>query len=239
MFGSAITLLLIVATPASPAESLNARAVAERVASLVEEGRVDEALVVIEEAASTSSDPRFLYMRAALEEQLGRCGVASALYREFWVKTSELEDRRVAEAGLRRCGETPPVESAPPAKPEPPSPREPMDPPQPPAPVDGGVRWTRDPLGLSLVGLGGAGALASGSMGLVSLVQARNSERADALSEYRARRAAVQRLQVAAGVCAGVSAALLIAGSIRLIVVSRRRGRAQPTRRASGVSFFF
>lgn len=240
MFGSATVLVLVLAGPPSPAGPSDARAVAERVAALVEDGRVGEALAVIEEAASTSADPRFLYMRAALEEQLGRCGVASALYREFWTKASEAEDRLVAEAGLRRCGETPPLETppAPAPEPAPPSALQPPNPAPPPS-VDERRRWTHDPVGLSLVAGAGAGALASGALALAALAEARDSQRADVQSEYRARRASTQRLEDAAVVTAGISAALLVAGTVRLIVVSRRSGRGKLARRAPGFSFFF
>ncbi|MEM7154385.1 MAG: hypothetical protein AAF799_16180 [Myxococcota bacterium] len=99
---------------------------------------------------------------------------------------------------------------------------EPADEPEPAAEDDlrdGPVRWYRDPLGDTLVGVGAAAAAAGGSLLVVAQLQQNGATTYGGLED---RVDGIGRMRIAGGATLGVGGALLIGGIVRWAVVSRR-----------------
>lgn len=210
-------------TPIEPSVDHSARAVAQDVADLVARGELDAALSRIEEANAANPDVRYLYMRASLEEQSGRCSVAVPLYQEFLAASEDPDDRAGALAGLERCGAEAPPESAPTQQPEAgptPAPNTSAS-----GPNERVRPWTRDPVGLTLGGVGWV-AIATGAGFWIRAGQdANEAERATRSSDYN-RKVAHARTRERVGITlVAVGGVLLTAGIIRLSILAARGSR--------------
>lgn len=174
-------------------------------------------------------DPRaeILFAWAQAERLYGRCSRASKLYRRFLGSKPSAQQAEAARQGLDRCeGQAdtapddpedvvPEPEAAPAPEPEPvPEDTQPEAPP--PAPkrrVDG--------LGIGLLAggvvVGGAGV---GVLGAAA-GKASDVEDATAYDDFADGVGRVRTLRIAGGVLAGVGAALIVAGVVRLVVRAR------------------
>lgn len=221
---SLLKLWLWVALLAPPPDE--AREVASRVAELVEAGKLDAALRVIEEANARAPDPRYIYMRASLEEQLGHCNAAIALYRAF-LRSEDLEPADVdgARRGLERCGATPePVEEAAPSVPAPrpvsrtvpESPRVELPPPV-----------SRDPWSLALATSGPVLAVVGAGLWGAAALDVRAARNADRQSAFQDLSRRSERLEIAGATLVSVGTVLIISGIARIVSVTRRRRLAR------------
>jgi len=224
---------LALAAPETPPDP---RQVAKEVSALLEQGKVNEALATIEAASAADPDPRYLFMRAALEEQLGRCSVAVPLYREFRARADDPMDQAEAVAGLERCGAEPdPPPEPEPAEPPPPVPSTP--PPPKPRPVE---PWQRDATGWVLLGSGAAVTVAGGVVLALGNAAARDTRSVSLQSEHRADSVRAKQLQPTGIALIAVGSAIWIGGAIRMAVVDRRnRAQVAHSRRFDGFSIFF
>lgn len=90
-------------------------------------------------------------------------------------------------------------------------------PPPPPRP------WYRDPVGGALVGVGGAGLLAGGSLLVAAAVL--DPTKASDYGTFDERRALQPKLLIAGGITAGVGVAIAAAGGVRWALVARKNER--------------
>ncbi|MCR9162532.1 MAG: hypothetical protein ACE37F_19155 [Nannocystaceae bacterium] len=216
------------------------RSVAREVAALLEEGKINEAFAAIEAANAAAPDARYLFMRAALEEQLGRCSVAVPLYREFHAISDDENDRAEAQAGLERCGADP----QPPSEPDTTKPDEPPPPVVEPRPVEAPEpeprRWQRDRLGWALLGSGTAVTIGGGVVFGLGASAARDTRAATLQSAHADSTQRATRMQPAGIALVAVGAAIWVGGAVRMAVVSRRNPpRSAHLRPSEGFSIFF
>ena len=203
------------------------RQVATDVAALLDAGNVEEARARIDAAYAANPDPRFGFMRAALEEHVGRCEEAIPMYRAFLETADDPLDKREAEDGLARCGapitEEEPVEPPPPVVEPPAAEPSPLPAAPPPKP------WVRDGLGWGLSA--GGVALAAGGGVLVALADAsaRAANDADLQSDYARERDRVRPRRIAGAALISAGAALFVGGVARFIVVKRRNSGSSAT----------
>lgn len=242
-----IASLLIACLGAAPAPTApdsapaTPREVARAVAALLEAGKINEAFAYIDAANEADPDPRYLFMRASLEEQLGRCSVAIPLYREFYAQAEAPMDRDEAQAGLARCDAEPlpepdprPASGPPPALKAAPSPQ--PAPPTPPPPAS----WQRDPWGWTLLGTGFAVTATGGTLLALGRSAARETGQVALQTQHAdaARRAG--RLQPAGIGLVATGSALWVVGVVRMVVVDRRdRASRGVSGRIDGFSIFF
>lgn len=234
-------IVSLLATALLIAPAPDPRQVADEVASLLEAGKVNEALAAIEAANAAAPDPRYLFMRAALEEQLGRCSVAVPLYREFYAESDDALDRAEAQSGLERCGADPEPEpvSEPESEPvsEPPAPR--VEPPEQATPTPP-PRWQRDPWGWSLLGSGAAVAVAGGVVFSLGNAAADDTRAATLQSDHHTASARAQRLQPVGIALIAAGSALWVGGVLRMMVgQGRRPGRNGQMATFRGTTIFF
>lgn len=216
-----LSLLLTTALALEPAT--DPRSVAQDVAALLDQGDTQGARARIESATAANPDPRFVYMRAALEEHIGRCDRAVPLYRSFLDKAEDPLDREEAEGGLERCGAEVPAQEPSPAPPPEPT----VHPPESQS-VDRSSRptkqsWQRDALGWTLVGVGAAGGLGGGALLILADAAARTANDSAQQSAYQDSQRQVRPRRVAGAVVLTAGSALLVGGIIRFVVVKRRK----------------
>ncbi len=228
-----LVLALALAPSTAPSSDADPRSVAKDVAAKLEAGDEAGARSRIEDAYAANPDPRFIYMKAALEERVGHCAEAIPLYQAFLTEAEDPADRVEAEAGLQRCGA--------PVEPEPTPPPEPAAPPPvveriPPEPTPQQPRWTRDALGWSLTGLGLASSVAGGVLLALADRSARAANTATQQSLYDAERARVGPLRLGGAVALSAGGALIVGGIVRFIVV-HRRGSTRLSDRAAVLYF--
>lgn len=178
-------------------------------------------------------DPRadILFAWAQAERLYGRCSQASKLYRRFLASKPRPPEQQTeaARQGAERCKDQPdtapadPEDVAPDAAPEPepaPAPEpvpEDTPPPPPKRKVDGlGVGLLAGGVVVGGVGVGLLGA-AAGKAGDV--------EAAAMYDEYADGAGRVRTLRIAGGALAGVGAALIVAGVVRLVVKRKQTNR--------------
>ena len=243
MTGLLLAAAFALAAPASPPDP---RQVAKEVSALLEQGNVNEALATIEAASAADPDPRYLFMRAALEEQLGRCSVAVPLYREFRARTDDPMDEAEAVAGLERCGAEPELATKPQAT-EPTETTEPAQPPRPTPPSTPATPlpapsppWQRDATGWTLLGSGAAVTVVGGVMLGLGNAAARATRSVSSQSEHRALSVRAKQLQPTGIAMIAVGSALWLGGAIRMALVDRgHRAQSAQSRRFEGLSIFF
>ncbi len=215
-------LRLILTTMLAIEPATDPRSVARDVATLLDQGDADGARARIESATAANPDPRFVYMRAALEEHVGRCDRAIPLYQRFLEAAADPLDRAEAEGGLERCGAPTPVPDPTPAPPPEPAVRpsapQPADLPSP----DASTPWQRDALGWTLVGIGAAGGVAGGVVLGLADAAARSANDSAQQSAYENSRRQVRPRRVGGAVALSAGTALLVGGIVRFVVVKRR-----------------
>lgn len=213
-------LRLLLATVLAIEPATDPRAVAQDVAALLDQGDADGARARIASATAANPDPRFVYMRAALEEHVGRCDRAIPLYRAFLEDAEDALDREEAEGGLARCGAPKPGPEPTPTPTTRPTPPPLADLPSPPARAP----WQRDALGWTLVGLGTAGSVTGGVLLGLADVAARRANDSTQQSAYQDSRSQVRPRRVAGAIVLSAGSALLVGGIVRFVVVHRRGG---------------
>lgn len=227
----ALTLLVLcggaLTSPSSdaPPPPAQVRAVAGDVASLVQQGRFDEAIDVLDRAESSGSSSVYVYMRAVVEERRGDCDRAVKLYREYLSLDVPPQDAAEAERGLERCG-------APTAAPEP----EPEPEAATVAPVDEGPparaddrprRWYADPAGGVVTITGVAGIGVGAALLVQGQAQQHEARSTSSLETFENAKRSAQRFHAAGIATTAVGAALLVGGVIRYVVVARRPERVR------------
>ncbi len=216
--------------PTVPADP---RVLAQEVVTLVEAGQLDEALELIEIASRESPDPVYMFMRASLEEQLGRCDSAVALYREFLRAPGINErDQEEALAGLDRCGAEAPKEPVEP-EPAPPPPvlvTEP-DPPEDDPPVPQTQRRV-DPWGVAFTSVGLAVAATGAGLWGQALADTRGARDTSDRDRYVELSSRAERFERTGVALVSVGAAIAVGGIVRLVVVRARSRRTPPARTA-------
>lgn len=245
-----IALFLIVCLGASPApassepapagpEASSPREVAREVSELLEAGKVNEAFARIDAANEVDPDPRYLFMRASLEEQLGRCSVAVPLYREFYLQAEVPMDREEARAGLTRCDADPPAEPGPTPAPVP-KPKIATVPSPEPVPRPPSKTWQRDPWGWALLGSGAAVTAAGGTLLALGRSAARETRTVELQTGHADARRRSARLQPAGIALIATGSALWVAGVVRMAVADRRhRASDRLSGGLDGFSIFF
>jgi tetratricopeptide (TPR) repeat protein len=195
-------------------------------------GNFAEAAAAFAEAHGRDPRPDYLYRWAQAERRAGNCPAAVQLYRRYLQNDLPMENAEAAEKNLARCGY---AEAPPPATPldesdvgasAVPSPVDHQHPRRP---------WYADPLGTSLVAVGGAGVIVGVGLGIASARETRSAREATVEEQYIRRAERSDSLRIAAIVTAAVGGALLVGGVVRWAVLARR-GRA-PTKNALVVRF--
>ncbi|MBX7082422.1 MAG: hypothetical protein K1X88_24665 [Nannocystaceae bacterium] len=218
MLASTFALAVAIA-PASPskatAPSRPAAEAAEAALRHYEAGELDEARAAIERAYMIEPWPEFLYARAQIERADDRCGTAREFYRLYLDAEPPQAGATAAREGIAACeGRDDPADAPAPA----------------PTPARGRkVDPRHDPIGLSLVGLGGAAAVVGVSLLGAMAHERRAALRAQQHDSFGAHYDRARRLSVGAVALVSIGAALLLAGTVRLATVGRdakRRRRA-------------
>jgi hypothetical protein len=219
-------------TLSSPPEE-SVRDTADRAGALVEEGRHDEAMAVIDQAAEEVDHPVFVFMRGVIEQDRANCEAAIAHFEAFValdvpaVDAADAARRR--DACRARLG-TPSDEEVvatpvPAPRPEPPvaSPSDLARRSEPDrSPV---VRAPSlvDPAGITLL-VGGALSLGVGA-GLLAKARAdeRSARRADNVWDYDRLASRAESVTPWGIATASVGGALILAGVVRYAVIGARR----------------
>jgi tetratricopeptide (TPR) repeat protein len=208
-------LALMLAAPQDGAAEFVARGQAH-----YDAGDFADAAAEFAEAYSRDPRPDYLYRWAQAERRAGNCPAAAQLYRRYLENDLPPENVDAAEKNLARCGyaETPP----------PPTPLDESDagatfvPPAsdvepPPRP------WWTDPLGASLVAVGGVGVVVGVGLGIGSARETRLAREATVEEDYIRHADRGESMRVAAIVTAAVGTALLVGGVVRWAVLARTR----------------
>ncbi|HET6582616.1 MAG TPA: hypothetical protein VFG69_04200 [Nannocystaceae bacterium] len=199
------------------------------------EGRWDEASAAFAAAYDDTGDPTFLYTRAQAERRAGRCETAVDLYTKFLATSPPEEAARAAGQYRDECRALLPPEPEPtPAVTSPTVTPDTMPADEPAKPATPPRKWSRDPAGGALVGVGAA-ALVTGAV-LVGLAY-RDVDRAPGAGDdrrYGDRVDRAHRLEIAGGTVLAVGSALVVGGIVRWLVVRSRS--AGSTRRAPGLA---
>jgi hypothetical protein len=202
----AAALTLSPAPPSGP-RSRPAAAEAEAALSHYEAGRLAEARAAIARAYMIEPWPDYLYARAQIERADGKCVAAREFYGLYLEANPPERGAELARAGILAC----PVPV--------PAPR--------PVPDTTPVKsWRKDPLGLTLAGLGGT-AIVVGAGLYVGLARHRSdAQRATDHGEFARNYGRSRGFGIAAAAVMSVGATLALAGVIRLAIV-KRHGRAR------------
>ncbi len=182
-----------------------------------------EASVAYATAYKADPNPNYLYGWAQAERRAGNCAHAVDLYREYVSLDVSEEAREVAAKNVRRCGgdiepQTPTTETT-----RPPPPTLVTDPQTDPSPPtdDPERSWRSDPLGLALVSGGGALGVASLVLAVDSAQQRRLADDADIEAQYARKLNRANKTRTAGIVCGSLAGVALVAGVVRLVLVSR------------------
>lgn len=186
----------------------------------------DEAVEALMEAYAADPDPAYLYARAQAERMRGRCSVAVALYRRF-LETGPTELQRVdTERHIRLCEEILFTEGAE-AEPEPETSVAPAPSPSPverSRPVDEPRPWSRDPLGWSLVSVGGGATVAGAVVWGLGQRDLRRAPMSSTEGDYEQGSSTGRQRMVIGASVAGVGLALAVGGIVRLALLARASG---------------
>jgi tetratricopeptide (TPR) repeat protein len=214
---------------------------AEKAAVSAEElwrdGHYDEASALLRKAYELDPRPEYLYARASVEKDAGRCETTVELFEAFLATGPPEQDAAAARTAMKPCqdqlevaaAERPPEEAEPEEEDVPPPPV--SGEPEPATPSDRPPR--KDVLAGVLVGVGSGAALAGIGTLVAGIVIHRNAEdamTADAFVDER------ERGRLLTGIGIGVAAtgvAIAIAGAIRYGVLARKH-RAGTTARERG-----
>jgi hypothetical protein len=198
-------------------------------ATLFRVGRYREAAAAFAREYETNPDPALLFGRAAAFKRSGDCLSALDAFEAFIAVGPPAPDVEEAERQIEECeaiveatarAANERTQKAPPAASLDPETSPPRD--RAPAPA----RWSRDPIGGTLVGTGAAVLLAgAGLYGAAFGVAGRAQP--DAQSEHESRRRQVRSLAGTGIPMMAVGAALLVGGIARWTVLARREKRAR------------
>ncbi len=215
----AVAIALAPASPGPAAPDAPSRPAAEAAEAALrhyEAGELEEARAAIERAYMIEPWPEFLYARAQIERAADRCDTAREFYRLYLDAEPPEAGAAAARDGIAACeGRSDPEDGR--APPPTPTRRRAVDP-------------RHDPIGLSLVSLGGAGAVVGVSLYGAMAHERRVALRAQQHDAFGAHYDRARRLSVAAVALVSIGAALLLAGTVRLATLGRD---ARRTRRAT------
>jgi tetratricopeptide (TPR) repeat protein len=219
-------LALFIATAAPSAEAANDPRqdnIHYREAQIAfDEGRWEDALAALERAYGLDPRPEYLFMQAQVLRTHERCPEAIERYREFIATAPPREDVLSAQAGLQLCGVPQADTAAPVARaPDAPSPRPSPAPDEPPRkrgpdPIAHALIWP----GLAIAGVG-TGLLVGAHTRLA------RARREDTEPEFERISRATPAMGKAGIALLSIGGAVLIAGLVRQIVVSRRAKNAR------------
>jgi tetratricopeptide (TPR) repeat protein len=198
-------------------------------------GNFAEAAAAFAEAHARDPSPDYLYRWAQAERRAGNCPAAVQLYRRYLDNELPPENVEAAEKNLARCG----YAEAPPAS-------TPLDESDanasavpPPVDVEDRPRvWWADPLGTTLVAVGGAAVIAGVGLGIGSGRQTRLAREATVEEDYILHADRSESLRIAAIVTAAVGGALLVGGVVRWALLARGARTRRTTRPVSFVLRF-
>lgn len=233
-----LVIAVLTAQPAAPAErGREAQAAMERAVALHDEGKLDEASAVLDEAYAVYPDRDFLFMRGVVERKRNNCELAVDLFESFLAQHPSLVDVEAANAQIESCkasapepaAQTPPPAAAQEAAPEPPPATVEPDY-TPPTPADSssdrGPHWKNDALAGGLLGTG----LVLSTAGAVLLVaadrQGSNANGAPTAGDYRQERSRARSLSAVGWPALGLGVSALVGSVIRYAVVARRHREA-------------
>jgi tetratricopeptide (TPR) repeat protein len=199
-----------------------------------ERGDYPTAVVHFRRAYERDPSPLYLYPWAQAARQAGDCESAIDLYERFIDSGARGDAKAAAESNLARCRETLAEQPSPPEPdpiptetPPPPEPSNPSDPSDPP-PTHGATTGPRrvDGLGVGLLVAGGVSLLTG--VALIAIAESRRAAQAESVAYDRFDELdpKIDRLHVAGGVTLGVGALLTLGGTLRLVLVGRRRTTA-------------
>jgi hypothetical protein len=212
---------LVVACALTIAPARDPQAVAGE-AAFAEE-RWDDASVAFDAAYRNTGDPAFLYARAQAERRAGRCKLAIVLYEQFVATGVGPEGSAAAKQYIEECRALLPADPPPATDPV----AEPVVGPMPPPPVAPPRPWHRDPLAASLVGAGGAAAVAGAVLVALAYRGARRADDASDDERFASGYRSASRLELGGAVALSIGTALVIGGVVRWAVLrSRARERS-------------
>lgn len=235
-------LALLLWSGPEPDASATAERYANEAQAEYEGGDLSKAVELIQQAYALDPKAEYLYMWAQAERTAGKCNRALPLYREFLSRGEEFSptDRPAwmgpATKAIETCEKevdpedeiTPALLAARPREPEeePPEPEAPIAAADPPTPTEPTApaepRRSVDPLGVSLVAIGGAAMVAGGVLGSIALYDRSTATSADDEVRYaeQVRREPTLRW-TGIGLLAG--GALVVGGGIARLLIVRRR----------------
>ncbi len=250
-----LTLAALAAAPSAVADDkARASELMARAGVLRADGRRKEASAELQRAYEIYPDRDFLYMRGAIERELGNCGIAVELFAAFIAENPERRDIAAAQAQIDECEARipdrprPAAPVAPPARTTPPVevPPPPSSPPRvrPPRlsttpPKDPRVdtvpgrrpdvivdeRPRVDRLGAALLGSGVVLAVVGAGLVGGAAARAKGAEQSGTAGGYRETIADARRLNGAGvGVLVGATG-LVVGGLVRWAVTARARKR--------------
>jgi hypothetical protein len=210
-----LAVLVAAVEPPGDTPSPPAAEAAEAALRHWEAGRFDEARKSIARAYMIEPWRQFLYARAQIERADKQCGAAIEFYELYLAEKPPEDAAALAREGITACERE--LANAPKPKPTTDVPPE--------APRK---KWYRDPLGMTFVTTGGVALLVgAGMFGLVA-ADRNAADRTHDHDEFGRHTHRAERASVAAVALASIGGALLVAGVVRLAVVSsksRRRAR--------------
>lgn len=209
---------LVVACALTMAPARDPQAVAGEAAFADE--RWDDASTAFDAAYRNTGDPAFLYARAQAERRAGRCKLAIVLFEQFVAAGVGPEGSAAAKQYIEECRALLPAEPPPPVV-------DPIVDPVPPPPVPPPRPWHRDPLAATLVGTGGAAAIAGAVLVALAYRGARDADDASDDERFASGYRSASRLELGGAVALSVGAALVVGGVVRWAVLrSRTRDRS-------------
>jgi tetratricopeptide (TPR) repeat protein len=209
----ACMLALAVAGPSRESKAAIARAEEHFLAE-----EYDQASVAFAEAYALDPDPKFLYARAQAERLHGDCATAVDLYERFLATDPPEPASTEAALNRERCQELLAAERTPPAPPPAVDP-----PPDASAPTTSAAR--RDALGLGLVGGGGVLVAVGAGVWGIAIANDREAPESRTENEFLDSKGKARVRQRAGIAVTSIGGALLIAGTVRLLMVHKRRTR--------------
>ena len=235
-------LCISLATGVAPVRGVAAPAATERSPDPFEAGlrayerkAFSEAISLFEEAYAREPKPVILYAWAQAAREAGDCRHAIKLYRDFLATGVQGEAAAAARENIGRCEQetpaVPPSETAEPSETD-----EPVAQPPPASAAivtprsDAELHSTRkrrpSPLGITLVTLGGLGAMAGGTLLVLGETRRASQSNADSETQFDALDRSIDRLHISGGVVLGVGVGLLVGGIVKLALSRRQRSLA-------------
>lgn len=202
------------APPPAESEAPDVDALEAEAQAAFDAGDYDRVVEVAKRGYEASGKLAFLYAQAHAERYRGNCRDAMGLYGRVIAADPEGPFAAFARDGIQACeARDPEPEVAPEPEPEPAPPPIPVEP----APAEPTRdRKRSDPVGIALVSLGAASAVASVALFVTGGLALDQAEDADDEAVFDDSRIRARRLFIGGGVAAGAAVALTTVGAIRL-----------------------